>query len=178
MINSHPYELGLLGRVCRSCWDTGVVFGAALDFRGCPVCKIPLPPPSARIYETLAGQTITEHSALPVLVGLVISTRCADRPIALAILQSFFLRDVRSIKKAIEVLRKEWQLPIGSTRDSGYYWMRTPADFIAWSRSYRNQAITSLTTLSRMQRRNFPELAGQTTLDFVDQIATELREAL
>jgi hypothetical protein len=80
----------------------------------------------------------------------------------------------------VQELRREWLLPIGSSRraPAGYFWMQTAAQFIEWSRAYRSQAIDELVTLFKLQRANFAELAGQQPLDFINAIQTQMEETL
>lgn len=88
--------------------------------------------------------------------------------------------DERRTKKLIERLRYEWLLPIGSRKHDpvGYWIITDAADFTQWQREFRRSSITQLTTLHRVARANFPELAGQTKMDFALQIAEEVQEAL
>lgn len=173
------FDAKFLGRVCEGCWNTGLVMSGS-QLRDCNLCGIKLTPAGARIFEAFNGRPFNADD-LHFHVALAIATRRAEQPIARAILQTMFYQTERSIKKVVESLRLQLQLPIGSTRSRdvrGYYWMLNPDDYNDWAGPYLRQAISSLVLLRRMQRRNFPALAGQTNLDFVDLIATELREAL
>ena len=86
----------------------------------------------------------------------------------------------RDVKAAVEELRADWLLPIGSSRGAphGYYWIRSAAEYLAWSRSYRAQAIQSLVTMHRLGAHNFAELAGQDSFSFAREIEREIEEAL
>jgi hypothetical protein len=103
-----------------------------------------------------------------------------ETPISNFTLQGYLRSTEREIKAAVRELRREWQLPIGSSRKppTGYFWIETAAAFIEWSRVYRSQAIDELVTLYKLQRSNFPELAGQQSLHFIQQIEAELEESL
>lgn len=83
----------------------------------------------------------------------------------------------REIKAVIQTLRDEWHLPIGSLRvpPYGYYWISTPAEFLAWFEPMRSQAMSELKTAYRLMKRHYPALAGQFTFNF-DEEATHNEE--
>jgi hypothetical protein len=104
----------------------------------------------------------------------------ATQPISRYMLQGFLRSQERDVKDFVRELRREWSLPIGSSRKQpfGYYFIYTAAEFLDWSRVYRSQAIDELVTLYKLQRRHFPELTGQESFQFAEAIEDQLREAL
>jgi hypothetical protein len=101
-------------------------------------------------------------------------------PLQLKFITHYWGVDSRLAKRMLATLREDWLLPIGSLRQPPYgtYWVDTPEDFRAWSRSYRGQGITQLATAYRLQRRWYPLLYGQTELEFLQLVTDELKEAL
>jgi biotin operon repressor len=166
---------------CYCCWDSTIT----ITPEGIERCE----PCLERGKATPATEKLTEYVFMlkernididPRVLNTAraIVTATSDKPISGHTLQALLRESPRMIKECVEVLRSDWVLPIGSTRKLGYYWMLTEKDFLDWSRPYRGQAITSLATLYRMQRVNFPNLAGQGSLQFVEQIRTELEETI
>ena len=115
------------------------------------------------------------------LAAKILIRATIEQPISNAVLQGQLRATEREVKAAVRTLRREWELPIGSSRQppSGYYWMLAAAEFIEWGRAFPlQQAIDELVTYYRMQRANYAELAGQTTLQFTEQVHQEIEEAL
>lgn len=74
----------------------------------------------------------------------------------------------RECSATMETLRKVWLLPVGSRRESpaGYWIISDLDDFAAWVIKAKAGPITSLTTIHRVAKRNFPHFAEQLELDF------------
>lgn len=166
---------------CYDCWDSTIVvtpFGPGK----CITClekgnvSMPAQKLSEVVWRRIEKKQLVDLRALNAARAIVTAT--VELPVSGPTLQGGLRESERGVKTCIEILRNEWVLPIGSTRQRGYYWMLVAKDFIDWARGYRAQAITSLVTLSKMQRANFPELAGQESLQFIEQITDELREAV
>jgi biotin operon repressor len=164
---------------CADCWDSTI----AITPKGIERCCLD------KGSSTPAAEKLSEHVLLRVEKKMEIDPRVlntaraiitatVEQPISGHTLQAILRESRRSVSAFVEELRSEWVLPIGSTRHLGYYWMHTEKDFIDWSRPYRGQAITSLATVYRMQRKNFPNLAGQGSLEFVEQVKSEMEEAI
>ncbi|PYS69310.1 MAG: hypothetical protein DMF69_17405 [Acidobacteria bacterium] len=87
---------------------------------------------------------------------------------------------LRYVKRLAQRLRQEWQLPVCGRREApyGYFFASTPQEFLDWMRTTRNQAISELATAYQLFKTNFPELAGQKSLEFVETVSTELQEAI
>jgi hypothetical protein len=73
----------------------------------------------------------------------------------------------RNIKKVVRTLRKDHALPILSrrTEPAGYWWCSSPSEMEGFIKLFRSQALDELHTLSKMVRHNYPELAGQLSLE-------------
>jgi hypothetical protein len=86
----------------------------------------------------------------------------------------------REFKKFAETIRSDWRLPLISRREKGggYWYAESAAEFNNWFRTMRGQAVRELATAYGMLRANYPELAGQHTLDFIKSFTDELQEAL
>ena len=168
----HPGE-------CPECWDSTIAITPQGLVRCC-LAKGNISPAAEKLadFVWLSVEKKVEIDPRVLNTARAIVTATVEQPISGFTLQALLRESPRNVKAAIETLRKEWLLPIGSTRQSGYYWMRTAKDFLDWSRAYRAQAITSLATLYRMQRKNFPELSGQESIQFIQQIESEMEDAI
>lgn len=81
---------------------------------------------------------------------------------------------LRLFHSAIERLRREWLLPVGSRKErpAGYWIITEIDDFAAWVERAKSAPITQLTTIHRVAKRNFPLFAEQMELDFWNDIET------
>lgn len=166
---------------CYDCWDSTIIItpygpGKCITCLEHDNVSAPVHRLSEVVWRRLEKKQLVDQRALNAARAIVTAT--VELPISGPTLMGLLRESERGVKTAVEILRNEWVLPIGSTRQRGYYWMLAAKDFIDWARAYRSQAITSLTTLARMQRVNFPELAGQESLEFINQVTEELREAI
>lgn len=75
----------------------------------------------------------------------------------------------RQVKNIVRTLRKEHGLPILSRKNkpSGYWWCGSKAEMEAYIDAARAQPMDELHTLSKMVKQNYPELAGQLSLEDV-----------
>lgn len=164
LVNNHKI-LGVITR-CINCYGDLFFSPAAMKFQ---VVVMDLQQREKEIDDALffLAQTLTPFTT--------------TKPVSRLYLQRWLKHnDERTTKKLIERLRTEWLLPIGSRKHEPMgHWIITDAnDFTAWQRDFRKSAITQLTTLHRVGKANFPELAGQTKMDFALQIAEEVQEVL
>lgn len=85
---------------------------------------------------------------------------------------SYSASSLRLFHSAIERLRREWLLPVGSRKDrpSGYWIITEIGDFADWVDRAKSAPITQLTTIHRVAKRNFPVFAEQMELDFWNDI--------
>ncbi|HYE72584.1 MAG TPA: hypothetical protein VEF04_04600 [Blastocatellia bacterium] len=90
-----------------------------------------------------------------------------QNPVSGRVLQVHLGATERIVKGFIELLRADWQLPIGSRREEphGYFWISTPEDFDEWFKTYRSQALKELKTAYHLMKSNYPALAGQLPLN-------------
>jgi hypothetical protein len=168
---------------CPDCWDSLVAYTPE-GIKPCEPCirKGEASPAALRLSETVwerkERKLPVEIQTLNLARYLIHST--PEEPLYGYTLQGYLRATEREVKAAARELRREWVLPIGSSRKPpyGYYWMLTAKDFLAWARVYRAQAIDELVTLYRMQRRNYPELSGQGKLGFVEAVTQEIEEAI
>ena len=162
---------------CPDCWDSTIAITPNGLERCCPGKVSPAATKLAE-HVWLREEKKMETDPRVLNTARAIVTATVEQPISGPTLQALLRETERGVKSYVETLRREWVLPIGSTRQLGYYWMLSAKDFLDWSRAYRAQAITSLVTLYKMQRTNFPELAGQESLQFIQQIESEMEDAI
>lgn len=84
-------------------------------------------------------------------------------------------QQVRHLHAAVEELRGEWHLPIGSRKSEPYgYWMcRTSAEMQAWARSAWSAPVKQIRNIRNAMKANFPELLTQPEFDFVAEFVGE-----
>lgn len=186
MTDANPFADILKASSCRACLDTGLKltrFGEAVR---CDYCftaeERSFSVPAMRLTTALwlqqdQGRRVDGQAFE---VARVLTHGHISAPLMIKVLAEHFNLSERKVKDIVRTLRREWLLPIGSLRQPpyGYYWILSPKDFLDWSRAYRSQAIDELATLHRLQRANFPELFGQGSLDFIDVINDDLKEAI
>ena len=148
----------------------------------CLEAGITLSPAAQRLLENVQSRIERNQEVRPqtlLTARLLIHSTVAE-PVSGISLQGQLRCSERDVKAITQELRREWLLPIGSSRrpPHGYYWMHSAEDFLNWSRVYRSQAIEELVTLYKLQRANFAELAGQQPLDFINLIHTQMEETL
>lgn len=172
------------GDACPECSDTGI----AMQLYGPSECKVcaykerPFNPTARRIHdcvlELIARGTKIDAQLWEVARALAHSS--FDAPVPGEKLQAKLGIDRRTLSDRMKRLRDEWFLPALATRQkpTGYYVATRPEHFELWRRHTYGQAMSELVTLYRLQRSNFPELAGQQTLDFVNAVSQDLREAV
>ena len=166
--------------VCHNCVDTGISI-TLYGVERCADCydkELSEPATQLRrcVFTRLEKKLPVDTAALALARALTHFT--AAEPLLLRHITRYCKVDERMAKRTIALLRDEWVLPVGSHRQPPYgsYWITSPEEFLAWSRAYRAQAITSLVTVHKLQRQHFPRLYGQQ--DFAAMIADELRETL
>jgi hypothetical protein len=126
------------------------------------------------LIKPLAGLALTEIEAF---VAAALFNARSEKPLRIAelivIVGNRFAEwpTDREIKDLVRVLRKDHAFPILSRRSkpAGFWWCNSEAEMTDFITSFRKQAIDELHTLSRIVRHNYPELAGQLTLEDVTQ---------
>ena len=78
----------------------------------------------------------------------------------------------RELKEVVRALRQEHAFPIISRRSkpAGLWWCGSLDEMREFITSFRKQALDELLTLSKIVRHNYPELAGQLTLEDVPRM--------
>jgi hypothetical protein len=172
---------------CGGCLDSGVIL-SLIGPQHCKQCQSSLSPISSRLYGAvsllhLKGKKIDD--AMFALASALVSAN-AERPILGEALASLVGAEgdptlqLRFVKRLAQRLRKEWHLPVCGRRETpfGYFIAANAEEFLDWMRTTRAQAISELATAYHLFTANFPELAGQQSLDFVNTVSTELEEAI
>lgn len=167
---------------CERCLDTSVTF----DSRGPTLCvhddDRQLSPAARRFSERvwLLMEKQKELDRIVVNVGRLLTHGDASTPVSGLMLREWMGLNERQVKASVETLRADWLLPVISRRaqPSGYWLAGSAEEYLSWWRTHRAQAITELTTGYHNLRANYPELAGQGSLDFVNGVTQELQEAL
>jgi hypothetical protein len=108
----------------------------------------------------------------------ILLTHSREQPIKRTELEQQILRNFpdatigknpeRTVQGWIETLRKEWVLPVGSSKSepAGYFFMRDADDLEKWRREASSAPITALATIYRVVKNYLPLFAGQ--LEFAD----------
>jgi hypothetical protein len=170
---------------CDACWDSGVTWSPARSFMRCVKChsrNVEFSAAALRLSETIwqriERKQLVDAQAFDLARFIMHAT--IQRPVMGYTLQGHLRATEREIKKWVRLLRREWLLPVGALRKDpyGYYWIRTAAEYLDWSRASRAQAIDELVTLHRNGQHNFPELVGQADFDFVHDFKRQIEEAL
>jgi hypothetical protein len=167
---------------CPDCWGSTIVI-TPYGLGKCVAClEKEVPPPAARLSECVWMRVEKEKDVDPQVLNVarILLHSSSKTPVSNYVLKGYLRSSEREIKNFVRVLRREWLLPIGSSRKppSGYFWIWTAAEFLDWARVYRSQAIDELANLYKLQRANFPELAGQESFDFISVIDEEMKEAI
>ena len=174
--------------VCSDCWDTGVVLEQG-GFTRCERCvgrHLDFSKPALRLAETIWRRCGKKQPIDPraYYIARVLTHATSERPAPRHLLMAVAQVPERTLKDVARTLRREWLLPIGSSRGTqegqpaGYFWILTAAEFLAWSRTFRAQALDELVTLHKLQRHNFAELSGQDDFDFAHDLKRQIEEAL
>lgn len=183
LLERDPVEEILESSLCRQCLDSGLQLLLA-GVQRCAHCFAEdkrYPDAAVRLATCVWEMQDQSRVIAADLFNLArILTRATSAyPIPIDSLRAYCCCDARTIKERARTLRRDWLLPIGSSRQKPYglYWCQTERDYLDWERTYRGQAVDELVTLYRLRKRNYPELAGQESL-FVEQIKQELQEAI
>lgn len=169
---------------CLECRDTGIanaLYGPT-ECTACVYSAHQVPASARRIHdcvlELLSRGKKIDRQLLETAQALAHSS--FERPVPGDRLQVILKCDRRGLSDRMKQLRDEWHLPALGTRQqpNGYYIATTVEGFMHWRRHTRSQAISEFATLYRLERANFPELAGQQSLDFINGVSADLQEAI
>jgi hypothetical protein len=148
----------------------------------CPFCAhLEVNPVLAdRALEAFQRRLLSKQDCAPQVIHALKMLVRARHPLQGVVFEDGLSIDARERKAIMRQLRDGWLLPVCATRQRpfGYFIAETPAEFLEWQRVTRSQAIAELATAHKVFKANFPELAGQQSLAFIDQVSTELQEAI
>jgi hypothetical protein len=127
------------------------------------------------LVNPLAGHALTD---LEEFVASALLNATSERPMKIGDLIVAFgsksgeWPSDREIKEVVRALRQAHAFPIISRRSkpAGLWWCGSLDEMREFITSFRKQALDELLTLSKIVRHNFPELAGQLTLEDVPRI--------
>lgn len=168
---------------CRYCPDTNMLFSGSGKgaITGCMMCRSSKETRNAAANKLARAaffrmQHDLEINQTDFEIARLLTLYTSDQPIKREIIDRYASTDERATKKHIENLRDEWLLPIGSRKTPPYgHWIIVEKnDYLRWEAEARRSPLTQLSTLWRLRKANFPEFAGQTELDFAQEISTEL----
>ena len=177
---------GMILRACAACYDTTV----ALTLLGplpCSPCvaRVRLSFGGTKLAEFVWRRTKGEQVGKPIdsdtlEVARILVHATSDFPFTGPVLRAHLGINERDLKQFVETIRSDWRLPLISRREKGggYWYAETAQQFNDWFRTMRGQAIRELSTAYGMQRANYPELAGQDSLEFIRTFTQELQEGL
>jgi biotin operon repressor len=157
---------------CRHCLDSRIAFHNSAP-AWCDRCthlvfanEVANAQLCAKFTDRVAARKLVNLQVLKTARALVKAT--PERPVTGRVLQAHLGVSERAVKGFVELLRCDWQLPIGSSREEphGYYWISTPEQFDRWFQTFSAQAMAELKTAYRLMKSNYPELAGQLPLHF------------
>ena len=171
--------------VCSDCWDSTLV-NTPYGLGKCVTClertDRVITPAAKRLAEVAWRRVEKKQSVDPQVLSAarMVIHYSASAPLSGYTIQGQLRATERDVKRFMRELRREWLLPIGSSRQPpfGYFWIISASEYLEWERVFRAQAIDELVTLFRLRRANFPELAGQGAFDFVESIHDQMREAI
>ena len=166
---------------CGVCMDSGLIKHEG-EHTQCLNCQACLSPISQRVFGAVCVLLFKHQPVDDLLFNMAraLVSMTSDNPMPGDALVRLLVRNARDVKDTAKRLRDEWHLPvIGSRKGSkGYFIAATAGEFLEWGRVTRSQAVSELATYYRLFKANFPELDGQQPLDFVDNVSTELQEAI
>jgi hypothetical protein len=167
---------------CGGCMDSGIEIDMFKCIDQCRKCQASLGKISYRLYGCLCDLMFRHQEIDDTMLTMarVLVSANAEAPILGECLADFLECSERQVKKTAKRLRDEWRLPAVGTRQPpyGYFFAATPEEFLAWMRTTKSQAISELATAYQLFKANFPALAGQQSIQFIDEVSTELKEAI
>ncbi len=173
---------------CFFCWDSGIqVTGSDPPvIKECTVCCASESATGSRVFGAVSVRLLTGKKIDLAMLAMArtLVPASVDKPVPgetlINIIGATGDQPQRFVKLTARRLRNEWRLPVCGNREKpyGYFIASTPAEFLDWMRTTRNQAISELATAYHLFKANFPELAGQQSLAFVETVSSELQEAI
>lgn len=171
---------------CQNCLDTGLFWAATpaspahCDHCGAAAAEL-LHSPAVQIFRQRTFDRMARQADIHPLhfhLARALTLFSSEKPVLREWLGKHFNLSERKTKDVVKFLKDNWLLPIGGRKrdPKGYWLIVTDAEFIEYERQARRTAISALATLYKMRRANFPRLAGQLALDFVEQVKQEIEE--
>lgn len=113
------------------------------------------------LKEFVASLLLEADSSRPIKIAEIIiaaGNRFADWPTE------------RDVKETVRSLRKDHGFPILSRKGkpAGYWWGTSVSEMEKFIEDWRKQALDELHTLSKIVKQNYPQLAGQLSLEAVN----------
>ncbi|MCC7308296.1 MAG: hypothetical protein IT173_12075 [Acidobacteria bacterium] len=163
---------------CIVCADTHVSISPQGRIERCPLLRVQphnQPGPAAHVFGRAAlrvaaarGPVNAKAFDLARFLTRFSSAVPCERSELIRVHFDYSVHKLRNLHSTVEVLRREWLLPVGSRKDvpSGYWIITELDDFSRWVSRARSAPITQLTTIHRVAKANFPLFAEQLELDF------------
>lgn len=158
---------------CGRCWDSTLV-STFFGLTTCDCWRTPgrIFPQATWLLRQIAQVRGLHQTAWD--VNLVDTARIlvhgtAALPVPGKFLQAHLGLDRRAVSELVRVLRTDWTLPIVAPRSTGYWIATTVKEFEENERAYRRQALTMLKSSYNLRQANYPQLAGQTFFEFLEE---------
>lgn len=170
------------GGSCTRCNNLGVWQTPQGDVQPCPTllthpAEHPAPSPAAEMIQRALEIAPKPINSRTFQIAQTLSSFTSEKPCSRdRLLELYFSylpmtpAQIRMLHHAIEELRRDWLLPVGSRKDepAGYWIMTDQDDFAAWFTRSKAAPLTQLQTIHRVAKRNFPILAQQLELELKD----------
>lgn len=166
---------------CDRCFDIGIRISPGGVFEPCPAIVLGQPHAEPSPAALMIQRCVTRRDVRPdshlFNVARTLASFSTQQPCS-----RFDLIDLhfsysdkpetqrREVSHAIERLRSEWLLPVGSrkAKPSGYWIITDANDFEDWFNRKKSQPLNELATLHRLARHYWPVFAEQLELEFSD----------
>jgi hypothetical protein len=178
---------------CDRCFGIGLHNAPQGGIRECPAITLGQPHPElsdqgkriVRAVELLRRRDL-EPDIIHFDIARTIAQYSTDRPCSARELTDRHFSYIdgvenrrRKVTETIRFLRDIWCLPVASSKakPAGYWISVDLEDFKAYVKRATAEPITTLSTLHRMARANYPEFAEQLELDFWRDMSVEEQRA-
>ena len=183
----HDFERGIELFDCDQCFDTGVWLTPRKEIATCPQLILSSEHAArtgaANRFATAAQRYLDRGNKIgseSFTIGAILCSYSTDNPCPRDLLVEFLyggtnLNDSYKLRKfhgIIELLRKQWLLPIGSRKHepSGYWMITSIDDYREWFGRVTSAPKTQLATIYRNAKANFPEFANQQELRLEENV--------
>lgn len=176
------FDVVLPGGSCTRCYGLGIWQTPQGDVQPCPTLlthseEHPDPTPAGEMIQRAVVIAPKPINSRTFQIARTLAQFSSEKPCSRdELLELYFSylpmtpAQIRMLHHAIEELRREWLLPVGSRKDepAGYWIMTDQDDFAAWFARSKAAPLTQLQTIHRVAKRNFPILAKQLELELKD----------